>query len=439
MPDISRRSMLVSGAAAATGLAAGLPGLPQAHAASRKSGNDTWGHTIPFGDEYHERMTEIVSNIRANEMALIAELTNRMATALRNGHNVWMQAQAGHMGYIEFNESNKGNPGILRSSTVWGGSDYDRMADGDVLMTNYISNEVQAARSRGVYVIGVPVCYVDNEWTPRGYITPNDNNWMLRDVSDVILQSYIPWTQGIVTCPEIPEMNICPSAANSLNTLYWMFQAEVAYKFRNPSATGSEQAGRVIGTVLDRTGSAWRAQRDGIFEAASVAAERIGNGAHYHVTSDHEGVQREATGVAMGPMMTNAFRREMASGDVHLLATIEPDSPAILEEAEKARSLDMFVVALGPSNSSGLRRQADVFIDNRSPEGGGLLDIPGYDARIGTAGGILNNWLMWCFTAQMVDEMVRRGKVPWFWLGYYMEGGREYDEAIRPFFMRQGF
>jgi uncharacterized phosphosugar-binding protein len=261
----------------------------------------------------------------------------------------------------------------------------------------------------------------------------------LKDVSDVILQSYIPWTQGIVTCPQIPEMKICPSAANSLNTLYWMFQAEVANKYRNPSATGNAMAARVIDSVLERSEKAYRSQRDGIFEAASSAAERICNGARFHVTSDHEGVQREASGVAMGPMMTNAFRNNMSGGDVHILATIEPDSQTITAEAEKARNLGMTVIGLGPGNSNALRRNSGLYIDNLSPEGGGLLDIPGYDSKVATVGGILNNWLMWCFTAQMVDEMVRRGCIPWFWLGYYVVGGREYDDAIRPFFRRQGF
>ena len=74
-----------------------------------------------------------------------------------------------------------------------------------------------------VYVVGVPVCYVDNEWAPRGFVTPNVNNWLLGDVSSVILQSYIPYHQRIVDCPQIPEMKLCPSAANSLNSLFWMF------------------------------------------------------------------------------------------------------------------------------------------------------------------------------------------------------------------------
>ena len=79
------------------------------------------------------------------------------------------------------------------------------------------------------------------------------------------------------------------------------------------------------------------------------SAKMIGAGGHYHVTSDHPGVQEESNRVANGPMMTNAFREiirfdgrkmgkdDMKAGDVHLLATIEPDSGKIVDEAKKAK------------------------------------------------------------------------------------------------------
>ena len=55
------------------------------------------------------------------------------------------------MGYIEFKEEHKGNPCILRSNTIFNGGDYDKMKSGDVLMTNYVLEDVRAARDRGVY------------------------------------------------------------------------------------------------------------------------------------------------------------------------------------------------------------------------------------------------------------------------------------------------
>ncbi len=394
---------------------------------------------MDFGEQYYVRMKEIMENIRRNEMNLIGDISSRMAETLKKGGNIWMQAQAGLMGYIEFKEEHKGNPRILRSNTNFNGGDYDKMKSGDVLMTNYVLEDVRAARDRGVYVVGVPVCYVDNEWIPRGYINPNANNWFLGDVSNVILQSYIPYHQGIVDCPEIPEMKICPSAANSLNSLYWMFQAEVANKLKNRKAKHVEKSAAYLNNILERIQESYRLQKDYMFDHASTAAKLIGRGGNYHVTSDHHGVANEATGTAMGPMMTNAFRNNMKKGDVHLLATIEPDSEKIISEAKKAHEMGMFVVSIAPGNSNQLRQYSDVFIDNLSPEGGGMFDIKGFDEKVSTAGGVMNNWLMWIFTAQFVDEMVRRGWIPWFWINGHAVGASEYNSAVRLFFQRQGF
>ena len=41
--------------------------------------------------------------------------------------------------------------------------------------------------------------------------------------------------------------------------------------------------------------------------------------------------------------------------------------------------------------------------------------------------------------AQWTDEMVRRGSVPYFWMGYFQAGGRAYYNAINPFFESRGF
>ena len=440
MSKITRRNMLKTGAVLAAGASAGaVAGGRYVDAADRAGSKYNWGHTMDFGEQYYVRMKEIMGNIRRNEMELIGDISSRMAESLKKGGNVWMQAQAGHMGYIEFKEEHKGNPHILRSSTSWNGGDYDKMKSGDVLMTNYVLEEVRAARDGGVYVVGVPVNYVDNEWAPRGFVHPNVNDWLLGDVSSVILQSYIPYTQGIVDCPEIPEMKICPSAANSLNGLYWMFQAEVANKFKNRKAKHIDKSAAYLDTILERISEVWRLRKDYMFDHAPTVAKKIGNGGRYHVTSDHGGVASEAAGIAMGPMMTNAFRDDMKKGDVHLLATIEPDSQMIVDEAKKAKDIGMFVVSFAPGNSLQLRRYSDVFIDNLCPEGGGMFEIKGFDEKVSTAGGVMNNWIMWIFTAQFIDEMVRRGWIPWFWMGFYQVGGREYDDGIKPFFQKQGF
>ena len=437
MPKLSRRNVLKSGALLAAGTAALGGGVRYADAADRAGSKYNWGHTMDFGEQYYIRVSEILESIRRNEMNLIGDISSRMAETVKKGGKVWYDAYVGHMGYIECLEENKGNPRIITSNPD--NIKHDQMKSGDVLVTNAVNENVRGAREKGVYVVGVPVNYIDNEWTPRGFVNPNVNNWLLGDVSSIILQSYVPYTQGVVDCPEVPEMKICPSAANSMCSLYWMFQAELANKLKNPKAKPVEKSAEVLDTVLSRVAEAYRLQKNTMFDQAATVAKLIGNGGNYHMTSDHGGVQSEANGVAMGPMMTNAFRDKMKKGDVHMVATIEPDSQKIIDEAKKAKDMGQFVVAIAPGNSLKIRQYSDLFIDNLSPEGGGLLQIQGFAEKVGTVGGVINNFLMWIFTAQFIDEMVRRGWVPWFWMGFYQVGGKAYDEAIKQFFQKQGF
>ena len=399
----------------------------------------TWGHTLAFGEEYHQGMLAIFDDIRRTELGALAELADRMAATLKSGGNVWMQAKQGHMPRFEFDESNKGNPRIMRSNSDWDDSDYDKMRKGDMLVTNYVNENVKRAKQAGVTIVEVTVCYQDRPENQGGWVKPDESGMTQKDLANLMIESHTPMEQGLVTCPEIPEMKLCPSSSNALAALFWMMQAEAANRFKNPSSRGAEMATAVLDTLIERTRSTYGAQKDAIFACAKEIAERIGGGAHYHVTSDHQGVQCDATGVASGPMMTNAFRKEMKKGDVHLVATIEADAKAIIDEAHKARDMGMYVVAIGPAGAKELRALSDAFFDNHSGEGGGLLEIPGFSERIATVGGIVNNILAWILTAQFVDEMVRRGYVPWFWMGFYLEGGGEYDEAVKRFFQRQGY
>ncbi len=456
MADISRRHIIRTGAMLAAGVPAGLSGSRTAHAADRAGTKYNFGQTEAFGDQYFSRMTAIIENVRRSEMNRIGDLTSRMADAIKSGNEVWLQAAEGHMGRFENDEKLPGNPGVIRSMKMheWNAVEKKRcaaMKKGDILVTNNVNSAVRDARDRGVHVVGIPVNYIDNEWTPRGFVRPNENGWLLSDVSSEIIQSYVPYTQGIVDCPQIPEMKILPSSSNSLYTIFWMLQCEVADKVKNGAAKHNDRSRAVIDTILARTGEAFQLQREYLFDHAPTVAKRIGGGGHYHVTSDPLGVQEESNRVASGPMMTNAFRRivrfddvvmgedRMKRGDVHLLASVEPDPLKLVEEAKKARDMGMFVVSIAPGQSRELARLSDVFIDNLCPEGAGLFDIKGYDKKVGTIGSVVNNMLMWIFTAQFIDEMVRRGWIPWFYLGYYQVGGAEYVKAIRPFFEKQGF
>ncbi len=138
MGSLSRRNVLKTGALLTAGVTGLGSGVSYVDAADRAGARYNWGHTVDFGEHYYSNMKVIIEQIRRNEMELIGDLRSRMAAAVQKGGKGWMQAQAGHMGYVEFDEKHQGNPGILKSHLSWNGGDYDKMKSGDVLMTNYV-------------------------------------------------------------------------------------------------------------------------------------------------------------------------------------------------------------------------------------------------------------------------------------------------------------
>ncbi len=190
MPITSRRQILRSGAFLGAGIAAGTvlkPGTSGALCPINNSGkwdNEyNFGHTILFMDEYHQGTMEILGCL-SGEIGHVGELTSRAADVIKNGGTVWTSMNIGHMPSSEQKENRRGSPGIMKDS-----NEFDSFQKGDMVFTTYCSKAVKNARDRGVYVVSVTVNYVDNEFRPVGFTEPNEDNLMLRDVSNEILHS----------------------------------------------------------------------------------------------------------------------------------------------------------------------------------------------------------------------------------------------------------
>ena len=122
-----------------------------------------------------------------------------------------------------------------------------------------------------------------------------------------------------------------------------------------------------------------------------------------------------------------------------LIAAVSVNDPQEMAWADEARANGNFIIGIGPSHNDGLRDRCDVYFDDRCNEGAGILAIPDQDERICPATGIINNIMMYMLTAQFVDEMCRRGAVPYFIMGGYRVGSRAYGEALHPFFLERGY
>ena len=452
MPNTTRRDLLRAGAAAVSIAAVGsmIPAReadagPKVPGPSRWDHEYTFGHTELFMQEYHRGTLEILGRL-AGERELIGELTSRAAAVIKRGGTVWTSMDLGHMPPQEQRADRRGSPGIMKDhKRNW----FDRLKKHDMVFTNYCDRHVLAARERGVYVVCVTVNYVDNEFRPKDYTDKalsNPDGLMLRDVSNVILHSHVPYTQGLVHAPQIPELSICPSSSTGMGAVHWMLNAELANKLADPKAKPVDKSDEYLRILTDRV-KQLTAQMPRIREAAVTMAHRIRAGGRWFVKSlEHEGFASEMTHVATGSRIANWGNWDQTKDkNVMLITAISPAYWTEVKLALEKQIEGAFVVAVAPDSTDGvvppgrLLDIADVGFDSLSPESGGVISVPGRKGTICPTSGVVANILQQMLCAQWVDEMVRRGSVPYFFAGGYQLGGDGYNNIMTPHFERQGF
>ena len=404
----------------------------------------TWGHTIAFGEEYYQNAVKLLSAIR-DDASILAEVAAKAVEAIRSGHTVYANVTTGHMPTYELVNEREGNPAPFEftGSDVCTAEQFAAMREGDVLLTNHVGESERAARDSGVYVVIFTTCYSNNRNVPPGKVNPNQNDWMPEDVASRVIESHIPWDQGIVHVPEIPEMPVCPSSANGSCTIHWMITAEVSQALATGGTPDGTRGREYAQVLLDRLADVHGQDMPRIQETAVTIAERIIGGGHYFVHSRNEGVSSEARGVAQGLTMVNRFEpravNEGGDRDVVLIAAVSVNDPQELAWADEARGNGNFVVGIGPTQNPGLRDRCEIYLDDRCDEPAGVLAIPGREEKICPATGILNNIIMYMLTAQFVDEMCRRGAVPYFLMGGYRVGGGDYNKVMLPYCLERGY
>ena len=451
MNQTNRRELLCTGgllAAAASGNAAlkALGAGPPVHTneAGRWDHEYTFGHTMLFMEEYHRGTMEILGSLNA-ELGLIGELTSRAARVIRKGGTVWTSMNVGHMPHYEQKETRRGSPGIMRDHDA---NAFSKLQKGDMVFTNHCNREVLAARERGVYVVCVTVNYVDNEFRPEGFTDTTHSNpdgLKLRDVSNVILHSHVPYQQGLVHAPEIPEFAICPSSQTGLGAIHWMLNAELANKLADPNARPVDQSALYLSVLTDRVEQI-RTHLDRIRETAVAMAHRIRQGGRWYARSiEHPGFESEfnvASGVAM---INRGDWNTTPEKNVMLITAISPDYAPEIHLAREKQIEGAYVIGIGPGSINGQKTPvrlidiADAGFDNFSPESGGVIQVSGRDESICPTSGVVGNVIQQMITAQWCDEMVRRGSVPHFLMGHFQEGGTEYNTVMKMFLDRQGF
>ncbi|MCH2374856.1 MAG: hypothetical protein MK538_11755 [Planctomycetes bacterium] len=451
MAETSRRNVLRAGAAALAGFAGGsnLGGRKKVEAhqpatgkASKWDHEYTFGHTQLFMEEYLQGTLDILGK-QSGEIEHVGELAIRAASVVRNRGTVWTSMDLGHMPHYEQNESRRGSPGIMKDHR-----DFNKLKKGDMVFTHRANRDVLAARERGVYVVCVTSNYHDNEFRPKGFTDPSHGNpdgLMLKDVSNDVLHSHNPYTQGLVHAPEIPEFAICPSSTTGSGTIHWMINAGLAAQLKNRDNRPGAYIERYLRILTERVESV-RQHLSLIRETAVEMTHRIRSGGRWFARSiEHKGFETEFH-VASGVRVVN--HGDWNANKERNVMLINAISPAFKEEVKLALEKQVegaLVIGIGPSNLDGRKPYgplidiADAGFDNFSPESGGVIDLAPYEGGICPTSGIVGNVIQQMIVAQWCDEMVRRGSRPYFLMGVYQEGGSEYNAATKILFERQGF
>ena len=405
----------------------------------------SFGHGPLLMEEYHQGTMEILGRL-SGELDQVGDLTSRAARVIRNGGTVWTSMDDGHMPVAEQSQARRGNPGILKNHKGLDFKTFEKLQSGDMVFTNQCNRAVLRARDRGVYVVAVTVNYIDNEFRPAGFTNPNEDNLMLKDVSNEVLHSHVPYYQGLVHAPQIPEMTLCPSTTTGSSTLHWMLTAEIANKLWTASSKKVDKSAeylRILTERIEKTKEHWNSIR----QVAVEMTRRIRQGGRWFVRSlEHPGFQSELHGVASGPSIVNWGDWEKSKmHNVMLINAISPGYPTEIKLAQEKQVEGAYVIGIGPDSLDGesahgrLIDVADVGFNNFSSELEGIIKIPGSPKQICPTSGIVGNVIQQMICAQWTDEMVRRGSVPYFWMGYFQAGGRPYYNAINPFFESRGF
>ena len=449
MSKTSRRQMLRSSAAMGAGIAAGaifnsgsVKADCQEENACKWEKEYNFGHTILFMDEYYQGTMELLGRL-SGEIDHVGELSSRAANVIKNGGTVWTSMNIGHMPLHEQNETRRGGPGIMKDHAE---PEFEKFKKGDLVFTNYCSKAVLAARERGVYVVSVTVNYIDNEFRPVGFTNPNEDGLMLNDVSNEILHSHVPYYQGLVHAPEIPEFTLCPSTTTGLGALYWMLNAEIANKLADKKAKEVDKSIEYLRILTERVVMI-KKYRCKIREVAVTMTRRIMDGGRWFVRSiEHPGFESELTGVASGPMIVNWGNWDATKEkNVLLINALSPAYPDEVKLAMEKQLEGAYVIGIGPCSLDGIVPPgrlidiADAGFSNFSPESGGVIQIKKRKDTICPTSGIVGNIIQQMICAQWTDEMVRRGAVPFYWMGFFQNGGRPYDDGVKLFFERQGF
>ncbi|MBN1294541.1 MAG: hypothetical protein JXB48_22070, partial [Candidatus Latescibacteria bacterium] len=309
---------------------------------------------------------------------------------------------------------------------------------------------------RGVFVVGVTNNYFKFARTAEGGLRPDRMSMSVEEMSDMVIDSYVPWDNGLVSAPKVPQFKLCPSTGTAQAAVYWACSASLANLIGTKGKGCSyEPARKYLDLVLERFVQigADRPKIDRIAEkwtdfVLEKNARLFVYGEPFAVDGDRSGNMfvSDAVGAASGTMIAQGYNADnIRADDIVLICSVRSNQPQEIEVARAARAKGAYIVAFCPYETDGdasgtrLFKEVDDALNTYSDESAGVIEVEGLDKKVCPITGLTGNLILWMLTAQWTDHMAQRGEMPYYWQGFHESGGREYDNGVRPYFLERGY
>ncbi len=458
----ARRRFLSGSAAIGVGSLASLSKIPGAAAVDTAFKTDFTSPGKCFMDQYYDGILEITKGIRDTQLGNIAAAMEKAYELKKNGGKISSHVNYGHYSMFAGSPDRPGQPWVLPQCGITPSKEeFDAMKKGDFLITNRIDKGTIEVRERGVYIVGVTNNYYKFYKTPPGGLGPNRMETAIEDISDMVIDSQVPWDNGLVSAPQIPHFKLCPSTGIAQFLVYWACTASLANligtKGKGSSIEPAEkyldmayERFRMIGTdrpKIDRVAEKWTDLVLGK-KARLLVYGHPQKVQTYGATGTGNMFVNDAVICASSSMIAEPYSKradDLRDSDIVLIGAFTSDNPDEINVARQAKSAGAYTVAFCPYGTDGdsggerLFKEVDIAFNSYSDESAGVIEVKGFEEKVSPLSGLTGNLIHWMLTAQWTDHMARRGEMPYYWQGYHENGGREYDDAVHPYFLKRGY
>jgi len=457
---VSRRSFFSGAAALGIGAAASTIKGPDALSAIDKPFLDKFDPPEkPFIDQYYDGLLEIAHAIRSESIPTMMQAMEKAYECKRKGGNIYCHLLTGHYAMFAGSEDRPGQPYLLPNRVDRNTrEDFGNMKAGDFYITNGGGRGVQQAREKGAYVVGMTNNYVKFAKTPPGFLRSDDQPG-IEEQCDLVIDSKVPYYNGLVKAPQIEGFTICPASGITQYLVYWACTALLANligtKGRDKGTWPAEQyldhaieRFQMIGTdrpKIDWVGEKWTDLVLG-GKARLLVYGRPQKVAPYGGTVNL--FVNESYVVASGSMIAQPydnFADQIKEGDIVLIGSLESNNPLELNVARHARSAKAYSTAFtsfgldGDSSGVHLFKEVDAAFNNYSDESEGIIEVKGIEKKICPLTGVTGNMIHWMLMAAWTDHMAQRGEMPLYYQGYHEREGQAYDKMAVPYFEARGY